>query len=151
MTEPKIETPQGKIVKITTTGGKIEVRLEWDTKKFISSGSGGGRRGTNDAYSWQGRFSNAQWFVDNEVLRLSEPFTPLLTSMLIKSGALGTDIGSGTVQWIAPYARAQYYGHRSPGSQTGPLRGPQWFARMKEIHGEKIIAGARRIAGKGTK
>ncbi|MBV5322616.1 MAG: hypothetical protein JZU60_02125 [Ilumatobacteraceae bacterium] len=132
MTKPKIETPKGSIV-ITKSG---KAALEWST---------------DFQQKWQGNYSAAQKFVDSEILRLSEPFTPLLTSMLIKSGTLGTDIGSGTVQWIAPYARAQYYGHRSPGSQTGPLRGPQWFARMKEIHGEKIIAGARRIAGKGTK
>ena len=132
MTKPVINTPRGQII-VTPNG---QAQLIWDT---------------TFQQKWQGNYSAAQKFVDSEILRLSEPFTPLLTSMLIKSGTLGTDIGSGTVQWIAPYARAQYYGHRSPGSQTGPLRGPQWFARMKEIHGEKIIAGARRIAGKGTK
>jgi hypothetical protein len=70
--------------------------------------------------------------------------------MLIKSGILGTDVGSGVVQWIAPYAKAQYYSHRLPGSMTGPLRGPQWFQRMKEIDGQKIISGARKIAGGGA-
>lgn len=98
---------------------------------------------------WQKRYSGAQKFVDSEVLRLSEKYTPLLTSMLIKSGILGTDIGSGLVQWIAPYAKAQYYSKRKPGSQTGALRGPYWFERMRQVSGEKIIAGARRIAGGG--
>jgi hypothetical protein len=129
MTKPVIETPKGKV--FTLKNGKAA--LEWNT---------------NFRPRWQASYTRAQMFVDSEVLRLSEPYTPLLTSMLIKSGTLGTDIGSGTVQWIAPYARAQYYSARKPGSQTGPLRGPFWFERGKEVWGQKLIAQARRIAGK---
>jgi hypothetical protein len=75
---------------------------------------------------------------------------PLLTGMLIKSGILGTDIGSGMVQWIAPYSKRQYYSSRKPGSQTGPLRGPKWFERAKQLHKREWIAGARKIAGRGA-
>lgn len=132
MTKPIIETPKGKIV----TGKNGKAKLEWNT---------------NFRPKWQARYSDSQRFVDSEVLRLSEPFTPLLTGMLVKSGTLGTDVGSGLVQWIAPYAKAQYYSKRKPGSMTGTLRGPQWFSRMKAIHGAKIIAGAKRMAGRGTK
>jgi hypothetical protein len=53
------------------------------------------------------------------------------------------------VQWIAPYSRAQYYSARKPGRPTGPLRGPQWFPRMAAVHKDKILEGARRIAGGG--
>jgi hypothetical protein len=127
---PTIDTPRGRV--ITTKGGKA--RLVWNT---------------NFQPKWQARYSAAQRFVDSEVLRLSEPFTPLLTGMLVKSGTLGTDLGSGEVSWIAPYARAQYYSKRKPGSQTGPQRGPFWFARMVQVHGQRILAGARRIAGRG--
>jgi hypothetical protein len=130
MTAPIIETPRGTIVQ--TANGKAELKFNPDFQP-----------------KWQGHYTAAQKFVDSEVLRLCEPYTPLLTSMLIKSGTLGTDMGSGTVQWIAPYARAQYYGHRKPGSLTGPLRGPFWFERMKAVHGTKITQGARRIAGQG--
>jgi hypothetical protein len=96
---------------------------------------------------WEKRYSEAQKFVDSEVLRLSEPYVPLLTGMLIKTGILGTEIGSGTVQWIAPYARAQYYMKRKNPSTTGPLRGPHWFERGKEVWGRQVIEGARKIAG----
>ncbi|MBI5954373.1 MAG: capsid protein [Chloroflexi bacterium] len=129
MTPPKIITPRGAIIQ--TKGGRA--KLEWNTT----------------FQRWQGNFSAAQRFVDSEVLRLSEPYIPLLTSMLIKSGILGTNIGSGVVEWIAPYAKAQYFSKRKPGSQTGPLRGPQWFERMKRVHRNRIVAGARRIAGRG--
>ena len=130
MTAPIIDTPRGTI--IITKGGKAELKWAVDFQP-----------------KWQGNYSDAQKFVDSEVLRLSEPYTPLLTGMLIKSGTLGTDVGSGTVQWIAPYARRQYYSPRKPGSMTGPLRGPFWFERMKAVSGQTILAGARRIAGRG--
>lgn len=125
---PEIETPRGRV--FVTEGGTA--KLEWNT---------------NFRPKWQGRYTRAQKFVDSEVLRRSEPMIPLLTGFLIKSGILGTEIGSGLVQWIAPYARRQYYGKRKPGSQTGPLRGPQWFERMKQVHKRDILTQARKIAG----
>ena len=125
---PNIETPRGAV--IIGKNGKAE--LKWST---------------NFQPKWQLAYTESQKFIDSEVLRLSEPFTPLQTGMLVKSGILGTDVGSGEVKWIAPYAKAQYYGKRKPGSETGPLRGPFWFRRMKETYGERIIRGAKRIAG----
>lgn len=137
MTAPVITTPRGSIIINTAT---MKAELKWNSGRFGGSGSGG---------SWQGRFSAAQKFVDSEVIRLCEPYTPLLTGMLKMSATLGTDIGSGVVSWIAPYARFQYYSKRAPGSQTGPLRGPFWFARWKPIGAAQVIAGAKRIAGGG--
>lgn len=131
VTGPNIETPRGEI--FTNKGGKAE--LVWNT---------------SFRPMWQRRYTAAQKFVDSEVLRLCEPYIPMLSGALIKTGILGTDIGSGEVKWIAPYARRQYYSSRKPGSQTGPLRGPQWFQRMKDIDGDRILAGARRMAGGGT-
>jgi len=131
MTAPIIETPRGNVF-LNKKGTRAE--LVWNTR-FRPV--------------WQRRYTMAQKFVDSEVLRLSERFTPLLTGTLIKSGVLGTVIGSGEVKWIAPYAKYQYYATREPGSQTGPLRGPYWFERMKQVHKGEIIAGARRRAGRG--
>lgn len=130
MTKPIIETPRGAV--FVNAGGKAE--LKWNT---------------NFQPKWQGRYVAGQAYVDSEVLRLSEPYTPLLTGALIKSGQLGTNVGSGLVQWIAPYARYQYYLPRKPGTQTGPLRGPYWFERMKAVWRDEIIAGVRRITGGG--
>lgn len=126
-----IETPRGKVIR--DANGKAQ--LVWSP---------------NFAPKWTRRYSLAQKFVDSEVLRLSEPFTPLLTGTLIKTGILGTDVGSGAVKWIAPYARRQYYKGRVPGtSQTGPLRGRYWFERGKAVWGESLIAGAKKLIGKG--
>ena len=99
---------------------------------------------------WWKRYSNAQMFVDREIIRLSEPFTPMRTGVMIASATLGTEIGSGLVKWIAVYSRWQYYSPRPVGSETGPLRGPFWFERMKANYGRRIIAAAKRIAGGGT-
>lgn len=131
MTGPVIETPRGRI----SLDPQNRAVLEFNT---------------NFQPRFQKQYSQAQRFVDSEVLRLSEPYIPLLTGTLIKSGILGTTIGSGLVQWIVPYARPQYYSPRPPGSLTGPLRGPYWFERMKEVRGREIIRGARRIAGSGA-
>lgn len=128
MSGPVIETPRGKVFH--TKNGKA--KLEFNT---------------NFRPKWQRRYSAAQKFVDSEVLRDCEPYTPLRTSMLIKSGTLGTVIGSGLVQWIAPYARYQYYLRRKTKSETGPLRGSFWFERAKATHKQRWIAGARRLAG----
>jgi hypothetical protein len=128
---PKIETPRGQVVQ----GPNGKAQLTWNT---------------NFGSKWTGNYTRAQRFVDSEVLRLSEPYTPLQTGMLIKSGILGTEIGSGEVKWIAPYAKARYYSPRKPGSETGPLRGGQWFERGKTVWGRQLIEGARRLAGGGT-
>lgn len=150
----KIETPRGAIVH-TACG---TARLTW-----------------NPGFQprWQGRYDRAQMYVDSEVLRLSAPYIPFQTGMLKKSGILGTEIGSGTVEWIAPYARYLYYGKvygpnvplsdggffspTAPKRPTGkelkfhgaPMRGAFWFERMKAAQKQHILAGARRIAGGG--
>ncbi len=129
MSTKEIRTPRGLIV--VGPNGKAE--LTWNT---------------NFKPKWNQRFSEAQKFVDSEVLRLCEPYVPMRTGMLIKSGVLGTVVGSGTVSYIAPYARRQYYMlNRKTKSQTGALRGSFWFQRMKEVHGRKILSEAARIAG----
>lgn len=125
-----IETPRGQVYH----GKNGKAVLEWNT---------------HFKPKWWKRFTLAQKFVDSEVLRNCEPYTPLLTGMMIKSGILATEPGSGLVQWIAPYSRRQYYSKRKPGSQTGPLRGPYWFERAKAVHQRQWIAGAKRLAGGG--
>lgn len=138
----KITTPKGTIIK--TKNGKAE--LKWNPN-FVDK--------------WQGRYTDAQKFVDSEVLRLSSPYIPFESSMLEKSGILGTTIGSGEVVWNAPYARYLYYGQvmvgRAPKVLTArkltyhgaPMRGAFWFERMKKDKGKQILDKAALIAGGG--
>ena len=123
-----IRTPRGWI--IVGPNGKAELTWNTDFKP-----------------KWRRRFNEAQKYVDSEVIRRCEPYTPMETGMLTKSATLGTEIGSGTVRYIAPYSRYQYYmKNRKTVSLTGPLRGSFWFERMKEVYGRSILAEAKRIA-----
>ena len=87
----KITTPKGSI--INSGNGKAE--LTWSS---------------DFAARRNAQFSRKQMFVDSEVLRRCSPRVPFQTGMLEKSGKLGTDVGSGEVDYIAPYAAMQYYG-----------------------------------------
>lgn len=120
-----IETPQGAIYTVKKNGSTTVANLKW--------APGYSRKKAED-------FTKAQEFVDSETLRKMNPLTPRRTGMLIKSATLGTVIGSGTIQYLAPYARRQYYEHK-----TKRL----WFETMKKAHGEAIRKGAARfVAGK---
>lgn len=129
----KITTPKGAVVQTQTQNGTVKAQLQW-----------------NPGFSakWNGRASSAQKYVDSEVLRLSSRYISLRTSMLQKSGILGTEIGSGEVAWIAPYAKKQYYETADTRSYDAQ-RGGHWFIRMKADHGKEIIVGAKeRMGGK---
>jgi hypothetical protein len=136
----RIDTPRGSVVK--TKDGVA--RLIWNP---------------DFQPNWQHRYTKAQMYVDNEVLRLSDPYIPFQSGMLKKSGILGTEIGSGTVVWNAPYARYLYYGKAMGGVAPkhvlnknltyhgAPQRGAFWFERMKADKGKQILRGAARLAG----
>ena len=116
-----IETPRGRIFTVPIGNGKVEARLEW------SSGFGP---------EMSGQFNRKQAYVDSECIRRMAEFTPRDTGVLIKSATLGTSIGSGEIHQIAPYARRQYYEHKS---------NSKWFERMKNRHKDAILKGAKRI------
>lgn len=122
----KIETPRGCIVK----NDKNKAELQW-----------------NDAFAknrTQG-FDRVQVFIDNEVLRKCDPYVPMDTGTLKKSGILGTVVGSGEVIYIAPYARIQYYNNKGTGNNNkSGLRGPYWFERMKADHKNQIFEDAKK-------
>lgn len=122
----KIQTPRGCIIK----NDKNKAELQW-----------------NDAFAknrTQG-FDRVQVFIDNEVLRKCDPYVPMDTGILKKSGILGTVVGSGEVIYIAPYARIQYYNNKGTGNNNkSGLRGPYWFERMKADHKNQIFEDAKK-------
>lgn len=120
----RIVTPRGRIIKT----GKTTCKLVWD--------SDFGKKRTEN-------FSRKQKIVDSEVLRYCAPFVPLISSMLVKSGQLGTVIGSGEVKYIAPYARFQYY-QTAQSRSYDSRRGGKWFERMKTAHKADIQRAAER-------
>jgi len=111
-----------------------------------------------------------QAFIDQEVIRLMAPYTPMLSGTLEKTATIGTRFGSGQIKQNAPYARYQYYGKLMVSSTTGSAwshgeakvltetdlqynksqhsqAGPYWFERMKADKKEQILRGAQKVAG----
>ena len=118
-----IKTPRGSIFTVKTKNGTITARLKW---------------APGFAPKKQKSFENAQQFVDSECIRYMNPLTPRRTGVMIKSATIGTVIGSGNIQYLAPYARRQYYEHRNKA---------RWFETMKASKKEIIRKGANIIAG----
>lgn len=86
-----------------------------------------------------------QQYVDSEVLRRCQPYVPMDSGDIIRSGLDHTTIGSGEVKYRTNYARRWYY--REAQFQGAPKRGTYWFERMKNEGGkEAILKGAKEIA-----
>jgi len=126
-----ITTPRGAVFHVQTKTGKVNAVLEWDDNF--------GKRYTDN-------FTQAQKFIDNEVLRFCSSRVPYQTGMLQKSGILGTVVGSGVIQYIAPYAAPQYYKTKSSRPYDSN-RGAYWFERGKAVEGKRILLGAQKLAG----
>lgn len=133
----EIHTPRGSIVTVRSRNGSLTAELRFNR--------GFGREMSS-------RFSQAQKYVDSEVLRRCDPRVPFRTGMLKKSGILGTVVGSGLVRYNAPYARRNYYGNAGngiEGKSRGGKRGKLWFEDMKKEDRADILKGAQRIARGG--
>lgn len=124
-----VSTPRGEILG----DGVSRAQLVWNP-------------GFSSRFSSQ--YSKAQKFVDSEVLRGCSALVPFQTGALQKSGVLGTDVGSGEVAWIAPYAHDQYY--NTPQTRGYDAnRGAYWFERWKASDGGRTIKQAKKLAGGG--
>lgn len=122
----ELNTPKGVLKKVQTKNGKFTMRMEWAP-------------GFED--TMKRKFESAQENIDSEVLRLCDPYAPKETGILIRSGIMFTEIGSGKVVYDTPYARRQYY---IPMQHTEG-RTHMWFEEMKRSGGkEKILNAARR-------
>lgn len=121
----KITTPRGCIYTSKNKNGEVTAKLKWN-EGFVPKK--------------KADFSKAQEFVDSECIRYMNPLAPRLTGTMIKSATLGTVIGSGEIDYLAPYSRRQYYEHKTKS---------RWFETMKAQHKETILKGAEKIAGGG--
>lgn len=90
------------------------------------------------------RYGRAQKTLDSEVMRLCDPYVPFRTGSLKTSAITATDIGSGVVEYNAPYAYKQYHFGRVAGQ--GVRRGRYWFERMKADHIDELLALVKKAA-----
>lgn len=92
------------------------------------------------------RYSAAQKFLDNEVLKDSAPYVPMRTGNLMNSGITGTNIGSGKVVYNAPYAKCMYYGVNFHFSKDKhPQACAQWFEKAKSVKKDAWLEGVNKI------
>lgn len=90
----------------------------------------------------------AQKYLDSQVLKDTDKYVPMRTGILAKSGVLGTRIGSGEIEYIAPYAKKLYYGVNIRISKSRhPLACPKWFEQSKAVNKRSWLTEVRRIAG----
>lgn len=141
------QTPRGRVIIVITPGGKWVSKLIWN----------------DNINRFNGQYSRAQVWLDNAVLRDSNIYVPMLTGALYKTGILGTTPGEGVVQWVAPYARHQYYGKVWAGPKYGPKYKTDkdlhintsensqaqafWFEAAKAQNKSIWIRGAQHLAG----
>lgn len=148
-----LHTPRGKIIE--GPGGKAKLIWNENIMRFNT------------------QYSRAQKWLDTTVLKDTEPYVPAETMQLTRSGQLGTVIGSGTVRYIAPYARYLYYGKLWVDPATGsswattsyykvptnknlvfsqsvhPQAQAYWFEASKALNKKAWIAGVKKMAGGG--
>lgn len=92
------------------------------------------------------KYSTAQKFLDNEVLKDSAPFVPMRTGNLMNSGQTGTVIGSGKIEYNAPYAKPMYYGIGFNFSKDKhPQACAQWFEKAKALKKKIWLSGVKKI------
>ncbi len=87
-----------------------------------------------------------QQYIDSEVIRRCDRRVPVDSHALRKSAKIHSEIGSGEVRYVTPYAKREYY-ENTGASQHEPLRKGLWFLNMKNAEKDEILEGARKIAG----
>lgn len=111
---------------------KVHIRLELDTPQVLNR--------------FDQRFQRAQKYLDSEVLRCSAPYVPMRDGNLMKSGTLGTKLGSGQVIYNAPYAKKMYYGLNYHFSKDKhPQACAQWFEKAKATSKDDWMNGVGKI------
>ena len=108
----------------------------------------------NAQFQWNNRgripqnIERAQKYLDSQVLKDTDKYVPMRTGILAKSGIIGTRIGSGELEYSAPYAKPVYYGTTIRFSKSRhPLACAKFFEASKAVNKKSWLAGVRRIAG----
>ena len=97
------------------------------------------------------RTEQAQKWLDNEVLKDCGPYVPFRYGHLFRSGITATKVGSGEVEYNAPYAKRVYYGSGMHFSKDKhPQACAQWFEKAKGVNKEKWLDGVKKIMHGGS-
>ena len=88
--------------------------------------------------------SLAQPKLDQTVLKDSNYYAPMDEGFLRSSAINNSNIGSGELKWVTPYARAQYYGLPNKSKDKNPNAQMKWFEVAKSKNKEKWVRVANR-------
>lgn len=91
------------------------------------------------------KYKRAQAWLDNEVLKDSDPYVPFRTGKLAQSGIIGTVIGSGKIIYNAPYAKKMYYGNHNFNKSKHPQASSQWFEKAKAAKKSAWTEGVNKL------
>ena len=75
--------------------------------------------------------ARAQMLLDTRVLSDANYWCPLDTGTLIHSAELATRLGTGQIEWRAPYAAKQYWGDFDHTRSLKPHATAMWFETAK--------------------
>lgn len=96
----------------------------------------------------RGNVEQAQRWLDNEVVKDSEPYVPFRKGVLTRSVYPSKNRGVGELLYNTPYARKLYYAlGRAFNCATHPQACAQWFEKAKAVCLGKWTKGANRAAG----
>lgn len=92
----------------------------------------------------------SQTFLDNEVLKDSNYYIPMDTGNARDSGILHSKIGSGQIQWVAPYIRPIYYNSNMNFSKDrNPNATNLWYEYAKAQKLDDWVEGSQKAFRSG--
>lgn len=88
-----------------------------------------------------------QTMLNNEILRISDPFAPFDIGTLKNSGTI--EPGNMAISYNTPYAKRLWYGEDFKFNGP-PIRGSMWVKRAWEVNGNEVISNINRAIRNGV-
>ena len=88
-----------------------------------------------------------QTMLNNEILRISDPFVPFDTGNLKNKGAI--EPSNTAISYSTPYARRLWYGEDFKFNGS-PVRGSMWVDRAWKIDGNTVISNINKAIRNGV-
>lgn len=93
----------------------------------------------------------AQQWLDETVVRTTDPFVPFHVGTLARSPLTSSRYGSGNIIYDTPYAAKMYYGEAINFDRSGhPKASALWFEKSKAVNIRSWTAGVQKILDRGN-
>ena len=101
-----------------------------------------------EALNNRGLPNQARVFLANEIVKISDAYTPYRDGYLKNSAVVVND--GRQIQYNVPYARRMWYGDTF-NFNGAPTRGSRWVERAVASNSEQLIASVQRFVNGGGK